>query len=69
MYRFTVSTHKLLSNQSEIKNWKGLAEEVIQIMSTALVLKYNLYQGFPTKINHVPHTCQSGLKAGRMKQN
>ena len=30
---------------------------------------YGIDQGFPTQINRGPHTCQSGLKVGRMKQN
>ena len=30
---------------------------------------HHIYQGFPTEMNCGPHTCESGLKAGRMKKN
>ena len=35
----------------------------------AKLLSYTIMQGFPTLINGGPHTCQSGFKVGRIKQN
>ena len=41
---------------------------MLESLNTSLRL-HILDQGFPTEINRGPHTCQSSLKAGRMKQN
>ena len=42
---------------------------LFSIWTWAFQLTVTVEQGFPTYINRRLHTCQSGLKAGRMKQN